>query len=554
MTSESDVKRGIVYTFYSFKGGTGRTMALANVAALFAKWGRSVLVVDWDLEAPGIERFFTDNSEEARKVRASQPGVTDLLQAYANGTELDWRNCVFKHSGVSIISAGREEDEYISGVQRLNFDVLFEKHDLGAYIERLRTEWTSSFDFVLIDSRTGVTDIGGICTVHLPDILVLFFTANHSSTEGALQIAERARKAQSRLPLDRSLLIVVPVPSRDESRTEHKKAMEWKERFAQVFAEFYKDWLPRGIRAEDAIEIARIPYVPYWSFGEPLPVLLEGTSDPSSLGYAYEIVARLLVTRLNWYEALEGRTLAPPPLIKRREISKDWLEKHRTAALKGLEESGKPGFMELSHFCVDSFVTKNQPELLTIAEQASIHTFGWPIGVVLRNREEYRPRPTNDGILADLNTGHNYDYWTLTKNGDFYTLFSLFEDERAQQALFFDTRIVRTTEALLHCLNIYKGFGIETGAIISLTIRYGGLKGRKLSSASPTWLMLESRQNLHEDEVTATVTFRIGVNQAEIAGLVKMLCEPLFMVFDFATFADSIYEQIVSNFIQGRVV
>ena len=47
---------GIVYTFYSFKGGVGRTMALANAAALLAKWGYSVLMVDWDLEAPGLAR------------------------------------------------------------------------------------------------------------------------------------------------------------------------------------------------------------------------------------------------------------------------------------------------------------------------------------------------------------------------------------------------------------------------------------------------------------------------------------------------------------------
>jgi MinD-like ATPase involved in chromosome partitioning or flagellar assembly len=48
---------GQVITFYSFKGGTGRSMALANVASLLAQRpgdGRSALMVDWDLEAPGL--------------------------------------------------------------------------------------------------------------------------------------------------------------------------------------------------------------------------------------------------------------------------------------------------------------------------------------------------------------------------------------------------------------------------------------------------------------------------------------------------------------------
>ena len=49
---------GTVVTFYSFKGGTGRTMALANVAWILASTGMRVLAVDWDLEAPGLHRYF----------------------------------------------------------------------------------------------------------------------------------------------------------------------------------------------------------------------------------------------------------------------------------------------------------------------------------------------------------------------------------------------------------------------------------------------------------------------------------------------------------------
>ena len=46
-----------VTTFYSFKGGVGRTMALVNVAVELANTGRRVLVVDFDLEAPGLDTF-----------------------------------------------------------------------------------------------------------------------------------------------------------------------------------------------------------------------------------------------------------------------------------------------------------------------------------------------------------------------------------------------------------------------------------------------------------------------------------------------------------------
>ena len=49
---------GKIITFYSYKGGTGRSMALANVAWILAANEKRVLVIDWDLEAPGVHHYF----------------------------------------------------------------------------------------------------------------------------------------------------------------------------------------------------------------------------------------------------------------------------------------------------------------------------------------------------------------------------------------------------------------------------------------------------------------------------------------------------------------
>ena len=76
----------MIYTFYSYKGGVGRSMALANLAKWFYLHGLRVVIVDWDLEAPGIENFFFDPEAEAGKdqIRNAQdrPGVIDLLITY----------------------------------------------------------------------------------------------------------------------------------------------------------------------------------------------------------------------------------------------------------------------------------------------------------------------------------------------------------------------------------------------------------------------------------------------------------------------------------------
>src|SRR6202451_4845255 len=98
-------EHGIAYTFYSYKGGVGRTMALANVAALLAKWGRSVLVIDWDIEAPGIKKFFLTNDSPSGSIRSSRPGIVDLIHGQAARREIDWRECILKFDpGVSVIS------------------------------------------------------------------------------------------------------------------------------------------------------------------------------------------------------------------------------------------------------------------------------------------------------------------------------------------------------------------------------------------------------------------------------------------------------------------
>jgi hypothetical protein len=46
-----------VATFYSFKGGVGRTTLLVNVAHALAAAGERVVIWDLDLEAPGVHLF-----------------------------------------------------------------------------------------------------------------------------------------------------------------------------------------------------------------------------------------------------------------------------------------------------------------------------------------------------------------------------------------------------------------------------------------------------------------------------------------------------------------
>src|SRR5437868_12502447 len=75
----------MIYTFYSFKGGVGRSMALANLAECFREKGLRTLMIDWDLEAPGLESYFFPAGSKEYVAAQSRDGLIDLLQLYKSG-------------------------------------------------------------------------------------------------------------------------------------------------------------------------------------------------------------------------------------------------------------------------------------------------------------------------------------------------------------------------------------------------------------------------------------------------------------------------------------
>src|SRR5262245_21830082 len=75
---------GNIITFYSYKGGSGRSMAVANIAWILASAGNRVLSVDWDLEAPGLHRYFAPFLSD--KDLTGSEGLIDLLIEFRDAT------------------------------------------------------------------------------------------------------------------------------------------------------------------------------------------------------------------------------------------------------------------------------------------------------------------------------------------------------------------------------------------------------------------------------------------------------------------------------------
>jgi cellulose biosynthesis protein BcsQ len=283
---------GTVVTFYSYKGGVGRSFTLANIAVLLARWGHRVLTVDWDLEAPGLHHYF-------RPLLPWTPrgGVIDLADDFAAGHDGPGRHAIPLDlpagGSVALLAAGKQDADYTGRVQKLDWEDLY-RRGFAEFLERCRAQWTEDYDYVLIDSRTGISDSAGICTAHLPDWLVMLFTANQQSVEGVVDIAGRADLARDRLPYDRSPHLVLPILSRLDNRVEYERAEAWQERCAEATASLFRNWLDKSVSQELMLRHTTVPYVSYWSFGEQLPVLEEPTPSADQVSFSLETVAAVL--------------------------------------------------------------------------------------------------------------------------------------------------------------------------------------------------------------------------------------------------------------------
>jgi tetratricopeptide (TPR) repeat protein len=326
----------MIVTFFSWKGGVGRTMAVANVAIELARRGASTLMVDWDLEAPGLHRYFF--SPETAQVGgvAIQPaedpsGLMGLLTGAEANADLDpsqWqRRCASitvppaqadrggpaaHPAPLHLLPCGYGSPDYAERLETSSWDAFFRSGRGGPWLEALRQQWSSAYDVVLIDSRTGLTDSGGVCTVQMPDILFLVFTANAQSLTDGLGFVAAVQRARADFAYERSSLTVVPLLSRWEGSQEVDLADRWLDRMTPLLEPLTTGWLPRGIAIRRFLERFRVPHVARFSFGEPLPVLTHSVTDPDLPGLPYSLLAALLRSNLANAGTLTDPDYQPP--------------------------------------------------------------------------------------------------------------------------------------------------------------------------------------------------------------------------------------------------
>lgn len=292
----------IIITFYSFRGGVGRSMAMLNAGCLFARSGRRVLLVDFDLEAPGLTRLIDRQDILKPKAKSSNPkGIVDILHGYLFTKEksilraknpyrslnsylgqLDIPQPIAPSAQpgtVHLMPAGgkrRYENQlgelYMSSRQfkdiRKNFATRFREFLLKS----------GRFDYIFVDARTGFSDEGYIAAKLLCDHLVVLSGLNDQNIKGTADFLTKvaAWKNEGAGP-QRLVLVASPVCEYEDDPKE-KRYKEAREIFKKV-------------TGADIRFSLSLPYHPRLSLYEELIAV---KWPDSGLGRAYRILERII--------------------------------------------------------------------------------------------------------------------------------------------------------------------------------------------------------------------------------------------------------------------
>ena len=336
MVSEELTKRASIITFYSYKGGTGRTMALANTACLMARRMQSVkelkpiLIIDWDIEAPGLHRYFdkgqNDNIETTDSL-GETPGLLEFFEMLnSKESEVPSQDATYEEAckyidelslapyisetfvpKLKLLKAGHFDSTYPGRVIEFNWRAFHKKMPwfFRAFAARLEKDYHT----VLIDSRTGLTDVSGICTMLMPDKLVVVFTPNQQSLTNVKDFVTDVVNYRKQSD-DLRTLMVFPLPSRiDESESDLEHV--WRHGNGNIFNKdnpaaigyqrLFQDTFEKAYNLEacdlqEYFNKVRIQHSSKYAYGEGLPVEDSNETDRLTLKESYEIFYDYIIT------------------------------------------------------------------------------------------------------------------------------------------------------------------------------------------------------------------------------------------------------------------
>lgn len=234
-------------TFYSYKGGTGRTLVVANVARYLSRFDQRVVVLDFDLESPGLH--YKLNLGKPGEGLPVERGVVDYFHAcFLQGSAPKSLKEFFipldvsptERAPIHLMAAGNVPSiAYWEKLSQINWhEFLYAPSAVGVprfleLKERIRQEFNP--DFLLIDARTGITEIGGVATAILPNKVVCLLLNNQENLDGARAVLRSLGRVDR--PPGMSPVEIIPVLARIPAFDERDEESRLVDRVRSFLAE-----------------------------------------------------------------------------------------------------------------------------------------------------------------------------------------------------------------------------------------------------------------------------------------------------------------------------
>lgn len=226
----------MIVTFYSFKGGVGRSFSLVETALQLAGRGASVVVWDLDLEAPGLQKLpnlqiledglttgtldllleFQGNDYTFPASESLRHAVVPFLHLPENPTRSGGR--------LSFLLPARLDEDYPRKFGQVDWETQLSPDGAGAaFFHRVAALLHEQFDYLLIDSRTGFTQLSAVCSLQLPDLVILVFNYNEQNLAGIARVHQVITRTPARMSDEIPALLLANMVPKEPSALKKKE-------------------------------------------------------------------------------------------------------------------------------------------------------------------------------------------------------------------------------------------------------------------------------------------------------------------------------------------
>lgn len=234
-----------IVVFYSFKGGVGRTTALAAFAINKARAGEHVAVVDMDLDAPGVATLL---AADQRGTVAPWGAVDYFLERRQENLEFrDYyhacrREAVTGKGEILVVPAGTLEPDrdYLGKLSRVDFDAPWDPlgpHYLTQLLEQIRSELRPQW--LLLDARAGLSEPAGLLLGGTAHLHVLFGTSSEQSWHGLRLVLDRIGGSRVREGQSQQECVLVHAMVAEDPQVAERAKAAFADRARDEFASHY---------------------------------------------------------------------------------------------------------------------------------------------------------------------------------------------------------------------------------------------------------------------------------------------------------------------------